>query len=85
MAAMHAREKNGDNSIQGLTRQNSQKKLKYSRNIRKGHFFDIAPYTITSTVHSMQIKFLLLKFKNSADVNLLSMMAFISYLPFLKS
>ena len=50
MAAMHAKEKIADNSIlvgEGLKRQNSQK-LKYSRNVRKGQFFDIAPYTKSS-------------------------------------
>ena len=49
MAAIYAREKNGDNSIlvgKGLKMQNKQKKIKYSKNIRKSPLFDIAPYTI---------------------------------------
>ena len=50
MAAIYAREKNGDNSIlvgKGFKMQNNKTKLKYSKHIRKSPIFDIAPYTIT--------------------------------------
>ena len=49
MAAIHARGKNGDNSIlvgEGLKMQNSQQKSDCSKKIRKNPILDIAPYTI---------------------------------------
>ena len=55
MAAIHARGKNGDNSIlvgKGLKMQNSQTKLNCCKNIRKSPILDIAPYTnrVTDTI-----------------------------------